>query len=189
MKFEQLDIPDVVALTPDIFSDHRGQFFESFRASDLIKAVPDKAVLADDGFVQGSVSTSLAWTLRGLHYQITEPQGKLVHCVRGSIFDVAVDLRRSSPTFGRWVGRVLDDQFHIGMWIPPGFAHGFLSLASGATVVYQCSTYHRKDADRAIRWDDPTIGVRWPTNEKQAVPLISQKDRSAPFLADAECFA
>lgn len=222
MKFERLSIPDVVVVTPDIFRDHRGIFFEGFRTADFVanevdistkivprpdvagleallqehgqsnvRLLPNGDVTVLFGFVQGNVSMSGPWTVRGLHYGMVEPQGKLVRCTHGSIFDVAVDMRQSSPTFGTWVGRVLDDCGHEAIWVPPGFAHGFVSLDRGATVVYECSSYHRKDSDRALRWDDPALGISWPIPEvilKQAVGglVISEKDKNAPLFADAE---
>jgi dTDP-4-dehydrorhamnose 3,5-epimerase len=136
--------------------------------------------------VQDNQSRSARGVLRGLHYQIRQPQGKLVRVVRGRVFDVAVDLRRSSPAFGRWAGVELSEDNHRQLWIPPGFAHGFLVLSESADFLYKATDYYAPEHERAIRWDDPSVGIDWPIAEQ--APLLSAKDRAAPSLAAAEHF-
>lgn len=132
-------------------------------------------------FVQDNLSRSRQGTLRGLHYQIERPQGKLVQVISGAIFDVAVDLRRSSPTYGQWVGQHLDADFPMSLWIPPGFAHGFYVLSEMATVLYKCTDYYRPEFERAINWADPELAIAWPLVENRP-PILSDKDRQAPFI-------
>jgi len=155
-------------------------------------APPTRVLRGDAGigheFAQDNHSRSVRCTLRGLHYQVTRPQGKLVHVATGSIFDVAVDLRRSSPTFGRWVGAVLNDEGHQQLWVPPGFAHGFYVLSAWADVIYKCTEPYAPEYDRSVRWSDPALGIEWPLVEG-APPLLSAKDETAPMLQDAEVFA
>ncbi len=171
----------VVLLTPRVFEDARGFFFESFNVRDFTSVVGH-----DVHFVQDNHSKSALHVLRGLHYQLPpEPQGKLVRCSVGAVFDVAVDIRRSSATFGRWVGYELSAENRQQLWIPPGFAHGFLALTDGAELLYKTTGYYSADCDRSIRWDDPEIGVRWPV---RVAPLLSPKDEEAPPLASAEVF-
>lgn len=187
MKFEPLkQMPDVILITPDVYADNRGRFMETFRTRDLMNALPQTGAPIE--FVQGNVSMSLPWTMRGLHYQKPDPQGKLVHCTAGSIFDVAVDLRRSSPRFGKWAGVMLDATTHQAVWVPPGFAHGFLTHAHGATVCYECSSYYEDKAAGAIRWDDPDLCIQWPMKIGET-PIMSNKDRAAPLFRDIEPFA
>jgi dTDP-4-dehydrorhamnose 3,5-epimerase len=190
MHIKKLAIEDVVLITPDVYRDNRGYFLETHRTSKLIEC---KGL---DEFVQGNVSLSQRWVLRGLHYQIKNPQGKLVSCLRGSIFDVAVDLRQSSPTFGGYAGVYLDDITLKSLWVPPGFAHGFLSLTDDTLVSYQCSSYYTEENARSIRWDDPALGIRWPIGKRPSASgsclmdvILSDRDRKAPFLRDAELFA
>ena len=155
---------------------------ETWRAS----TYRDAGINAD--FVQENVSRSLHRnTLRGLHYQVVKPQGKLVRVVEGSVFDVVVDLRRGSPNFLQWIGVELSAADRRLLWIPPGFAHGFLVTSAAAEFEYKCTAYYAQEFDRAIRWDDPEIGIDWPLDEG-AVPVLSDKDARAPFLADAETF-
>jgi dTDP-4-dehydrorhamnose 3,5-epimerase len=181
MKLLPTAIPDVVLVEPRVFADDRGHFFEIFHAGKF----------ADDGlaltFVQLNQSRSRRATVRGLHYQVERPQGKLVRCVRGAVWDVAVDLRRSSPTFGRWVGELLSAENARQLWIPPGFAHGFVALEDESDVTYACTEVWLPEHDRTLRWDDPTIAVRWPLDGLGA-PILSAKDLAAPTLDTAETY-
>ena len=182
MKVEPLAIPEVKLLTPNVFGDDRGFFLESFNAR----------VFADAGLPtvwrQDNHSRSARGVLRGLHYQLVEPQGKLVRVTRGAVFDVAVDIRRSSPSFGRWVGAELSDQNQAMLYVPPGFAHGFLVLSEIADFCYKCTTLWNQPSDRALRWNDPDIAIAWPLAGIGA-PSLAAKDASAPALGDAELFA
>ena len=181
MEFEPTEIPDVVLIRPRVFGDPRGFFFESWEER--------KFAAAGLGvkFVQDNHSRSVRHTLRGLHYQIQQPQGKLVRVTKGEVFDVAVDLRRSSPRFGQWVGRVLSHADHCMLWVPPGFAHGYLALSDEIDFLYKCTDFYAPQHERAIRWDDPQIRVRWPLPAGMA-PLLSAKDAIAPLFKDAECY-
>jgi dTDP-4-dehydrorhamnose 3,5-epimerase len=177
-------------LTPKIFGDARGFFFESWNASAFAQ------VLDADGqpvpaFVQDNHSRSSRGVLRGLHYQLPpHPQGKLVRCVVGDIFDVAVDLRRSSVMFGQWVGTQLSASNHQQLWVPPGFAHGFLTLSDHAEVLYKTTDVWSRDCERAIRWDDPGLAIVWPLGSLAGVtPVLSDKDAAAPVLGEVECYA
>lgn len=177
----QTDIPDIIIIKPWSFHDERGFFMEVFKKSDFEKFG------IDTDFVQDNHSKSLKNVLRGLHYQI-EPkaQGKLVRCIKGKIFDVAVDIRRGSPTFGKWVGVELSEENRLMLWIPKGFAHGFLTLSDTAEVVYKVSgSEYSPHHDRNIRWNDPDIGISWPLVGE---PILSRKDKMAPFLREAEIF-
>jgi len=177
-----LALPEVWRLTPRVFGDDRGFFLETFNA-----AVFAAAGLPVD-WAQDNHSRSVRGVLRGLHYQLHHPQGKLVRVSRGAVFDVAVDLRRSSPRFGRWTGAVLSDQNQHMLWIPPGFAHGFLVLSEEADFCYKCTTLWHPPSDRSLRWDDPEIGIDWPLAEIGGPPQLAGKDRDAPRLAEAEVF-
>ncbi len=171
--------PDVLILEPQVHGDHRGFFLETFRGSVFAAAgLPDV-------FVQDNHSRSAAGILRGLHYQLQQPQGKLVRCIAGRVFDVAVDIRRSSPRFRQWVGVELSADNKRALWIPPGFAHGFLVLGESAEITYKCTTYYHPASDRSLRWDDPTLGIAWPL---ASAPVLSDKDRLAPLLTAAELF-
>lgn len=170
-------IPDVLTLTPDIFVDHRGEFVETYRCSSLYKHLT--GISRGWEFSQGNLSVSAPWTVRGLHYQLDHPQGKLINCVAGSIFDVAVDLRPTSPTFGKSATQYIDAKQHKSIWIPPGFAHGFMALSDGATVSYQCTTYFDEASARAIYpWS--VKDIKWPHPPHST--LITAKDRGAPYL-------
>ena len=172
-------LPGVKLIEPRVFGDDRGFFLESWNARAFAAAG------IDTPFVQDNHSRSARGVLRGLHYQISEPQGKLVRVVSGAVFDVAVDIRRSSPHFGRWVGYELSaDNKHM-LWVPPGFAHGFIVLSEAADFMYKCTTFYAPAHDRAIVWDDPAIGIDWPI---EGSPQLSVKDAAAPCLADAEVF-
>ena len=170
-------IPDIVVLEPRVFSDERGFFFESWNRRDFAAATG-----ADVEFVQDNHSRSRRGVLRGLHYQVREPQGKLVRCIAGEVFDVAVDLRRGSPAFGRWAGFRLSAENRKAVWIPPGFAHGFCVLSASAQVEYKCTTLYRREDEIAIAWDDPELAIAWPVED----PLLSPKDRAAPRLRELE---
>ena len=181
MNVTRTAIADVVVIQPRVFGDDRGFFFESFNERAFAEAIGRKV-----SFAQDNHSRSAANVLRGLHYQVGQPQGKLVRCVRGTVFDVAVDLRRSSTTFGRWVGEELSESNQRIMWIPEGFAHGFLVLSESADFLYKTTDYWEAKAERCVAWNDPSIGIDWPLN---ATPLLSAKDREGVALHDAETFA
>jgi dTDP-4-dehydrorhamnose 3,5-epimerase len=167
-------------LTPRVFGDERGFFFESWNQQDF------NAAAGDTAFVQDNHSRSSRGVLRGLHYQLPpHPQGKLVRCVLGEIFDVAVDIRRSSPTFGQWVGAVLSADNKQQLWVPAGFAHGFLTLSEQAEVLYKTTDFWSRECERAIRWDDPQLAIAWPLEALAgAEPQLSEKDAVAPLLAE-----
>ena len=169
-------------LEPKVFGDARGFFMESYNRRDFAGATG-----LNLDFVQDNHSRSRRGVLRGLHYQIKQPQGKLVRVVRGAVFDVAVDIRRSSPTFGRWAGTELSEDNQRQLWIPPGFAHGFLVLSESADFLYKATDWYAPEHERSIAWDDPAIGVEWPLQDI-GTPLLSDKDRAAPALAQAEVF-
>ena len=172
-------IPDVLLVQPVVHGDHRGFFVETWHEARYTAAgIPGP-------FVQDNHSRSVRHTLRGLHYQVRRPQGKLVRAVVGSVFDVAVDLRRSSPSRGRWVSAVLTDENHHQLWIPPGFAHGFYVLSPQADVIYKCTQLHSAEFDRTLRWDDPELGIEWPLTDGTP-PIVSAKDATAPPFRDAE---
>lgn len=181
MEFIPTALPDVVLIKPRVFGDSRGFFMETWEARKFAAA----GYPLD--FVQDNHSRSARHTLRGLHYQIEHAQGKLVWVVAGEVFDVAVDLRRSSPTFGKWVGALLSADNKHQLWIPPGFAHGFLALSESAEFVYKCTDFYAPQHERTISWDDPDIGVRWPL-PAGAQPLLSDKDRNGKPLRDAETY-
>ncbi|XOB92493.1 dTDP-4-dehydrorhamnose 3,5-epimerase [Pseudomonadota bacterium 24LQ007] len=180
MKIQALRIPDVKLLTPRVFSDARGFFMETFRDEDF------RARCADYHFVQDNHSRSGKGILRGLHYQLNKPQGKLVRVTRGSVYDVAVDLRRSSPTFGQWVGAYLSDHNHQMLWIPPGFAHGFLVVSEIADFQYKCTDYFNPGDEHCLQWNDPDVGIEWPLDG--TTPILSEKDRSGKRLQHLPCF-
>ncbi len=177
LSFQHLDIPEVVLIEPRVFEDGRGYFLETYKHADFAAAgiaLP---------FVQTNHSHSSYGVLRGLHYQLPPmAQGKLVACIHGEIFDVAVDIRKGSPTYGHWVGEVLSAKNHRLLYIPPGFAHGFCTLSAEADVLYQTTAEYAYVLDRGIRWDDPDIDISWPIAE----PLLSDKDARQPLLTEAE---
>ncbi len=184
MIIEPLALPDVKLLTPRVFGDDRGFFLESFQA----RGFADAGLPVD--WRQDNHSRSVAGVLRGLHYQLNNPQGKLVRVTRGRVFDVAVDVRRSSATFGQWVGAELNDQSLQMLYVPPGFAHGFLVLSEVADFCYKCTTMWDQPSDRSLRWNDPAIGIAWPLDAiTDGTPQLAAKDAAAPLLADAEVFA
>lgn len=180
MNITPTAIPDVLMLEPRVCGDARGFFLESFN-----QRVFNEATGLSLQFVQDNHSRSARGVLRGLHYQLQQPQGKLIRVVRGAVFDVAVDIRRSSPHFGRWVGIELSEDNHRQLWIPPGFAHGFLVLSDSADFLYKTTDYYAPEHERAILWNDPAIGILWPLAVE---PLLSAKDRAAKLLADAPVF-
>lgn len=175
-------IPEVLILEPQVFGDARGFFFESFNQRDFAEKTG-----VNLPFVQDNHSKSAQGVLRGLHYQIQNPQGKLVRVVQGQVFDVAVDLRQSSATFGQWVGVYLDAQKHQQLWVPPGFAHGFFVLSETAEFLYKTTDYWHPTHERSLKWDDPTVGIDWPV--AQQPPMLAAKDAAAQLWPDAEKFA
>jgi dTDP-4-dehydrorhamnose 3,5-epimerase len=183
MQVETLGLEGPLLITPRVIGDGRGHFFESWnqrRFAEALGLEPE----AVPKFVQDNQSRSLRGVLRGLHYQIEpEPQAKLVRCVAGEIFDVAVDLRRHSASFGRWVGAHLSGENHQQLWVPVGFAHGFLILSESAEVLYKTAGYWNRDCERSLRWNDPAIGIAWPATGSE--PLLADKDAAAPGLAEA----
>lgn len=180
MEFQKLPIPDVVLVKPKVFGDARGFFSEIWEARKFAEA----GIRTE--FVQDNYSRSVKHTLRGLHYQIRQTQGKLVRVTRGEVFDVAVDLRRSSPTFGRHVSAMLSADNTHQLWIPPGFAHGFYVLSDSAEFFYKCTDYYAPEHERTLSWDDPKLAIPWPL--MQEAPILSPKDRQGRALADADCF-
>jgi dTDP-4-dehydrorhamnose 3,5-epimerase len=176
----QTAIPDVLVLTPKVFGDARGFFFESFNARDFREIT---GLQVD--FVQDNHSKSAKGVLRGLHYQIQHAQGKLVRVVDGTVFDVAVDLRKSSPTFGKWVGEILSADNHKQLWVPPGFAHGFVVLSDSAEFLYKTTDYWYPEHERSLLWNDPAVGIDWPID---FVPQLAAKDAAGKFFGQAEMF-
>jgi dTDP-4-dehydrorhamnose 3,5-epimerase len=182
MEFTATRIPDVIVIDPVVFEDARGFFMETWQARKYDAAGIDAV------FVQDSHSRSTQGTVRGLHYQIEQAQGKLIRVIQGEAFDVLVDLRKSSPTCGQWVGEVLSAGNRKIIWVPPGFAHGFQVLSESAEFEYRCTDYYAPEHERTIRWDDPDIGVDWPLKAGQE-PLMSEKDLAGVAFADAEVYA
>lgn len=180
MEAIRTTISDVVILEPRVFGDERGFFFESFNERTFQQLAGVR-----HSFVQDNHSKSAKDVLRGLHYQIRQPQGKLVRVIHGAVFDVAVDLRRSSPTFAKWFGVELSAENKRQLWIPPGFAHGFLVTSESAEFLYKTTDYWAPEHERSLRWDDPAIGIDWPI---EGAPQLSGKDAQASLLADAETF-
>lgn len=181
LRIVRTEIPDALIIEPKVFGDSRGFFLESFNQKDFAEATG-----LDMQFVQDNHSRSAKGVLRGLHYQIQQPQGKLVRVARGRVFDVAVDIRRQSPTFGKWVGVELSEENQRQFWVPPGFAHGFVVLSESADFLYKATDYYAPQFERAIAWDDPEIGIEWP--EMDVAPLLSAKDQAAASLSAAELF-
>ncbi|MFM7343197.1 MAG: dTDP-4-dehydrorhamnose 3,5-epimerase [Betaproteobacteria bacterium] len=174
-------LPEVLILEPKVFGDDRGFFFESFNQRDF-----QQAAGLNVHFVQDNHSKSSQGVLRGLHYQIQHPQGKLVRVTQGAVFDVAVDLRRSSPNFGKWVGVELSADNKRQLWVPPGFAHGFVVISELAEFLYKTTDYWYPEHERSLLWCDPTVGVQWPVDGE---PKLAAKDTAGKVLAEADCFA
>lgn len=174
MKIVETDLPGCLLIEPQVFGDERGWFYESFNADKLAQQG------LEPKFVQGNVSSSLRGVLRGLHYQWPKPQGKYLSVIEGEIWDVAVDIRRGSPSFGRWTAAILSGENKRHFWIPEGFAHGFAVLSERATVAYLCTETYDRQADAAIRWNDARLAIDWPLGD----PVLSDKDARAPFLED-----
>lgn len=174
----RLEPTGIVLVEPRVFADHRGQFFETFHAEKFaVAGIPSH-------FVQDNHSLSYRHVLRGLHYQIQKAQGKLIRAIRGEVFDVAVDLRRASATFGRWFGTLLSAENRRMMYLPPGFAHGFCAYSAEAEVAYKCTDLYAPQFERTLLWNDPAVGIPWPVKE----PIMAEKDLHGRLLADAECF-
>ena len=180
MKITRLAIPDVMVIEPKVYNDDRGFFFESFNQVQF-----EQAICRPVKFVQDNHSCSTKNVLRGLHYQIQQPQGKLVRVVQGEVFDVVVDLRKSSPTFGRWVGEVLSSDNKRQLWVPEGFAHGFVVLSDIAEFLYKTTDYYAPAHERSILWNDPVIGIHWPDG---VMPILSSKDAQGQAFEYAEVF-
>ena len=177
-KFKKLSIPDVILITPEVFNDGRGVFMETYKKSAFEKAG------IKENFIQDNYSSSKKNVLRGLHYQIPPmEQAKLVRCIRGKVFDVAVDIRKGSPCFGEWTGDYLSEENKNIIFIPAGFAHGYLVLSEEAEIVYKVSKEYSKDHERGIFWKDPTVGIEWPFPVE---PILSEKDKKLPLLDEAE---
>ncbi|MEE9251269.1 MAG: dTDP-4-dehydrorhamnose 3,5-epimerase [Alphaproteobacteria bacterium] len=175
MRFLETELDGVLIVEPELFRDDRGFFMETYHSGKFAAA----GIAAR--FVQDNHSRSRRGTLRGLHYQEPDAQGKLVRAVRGRIYDVAVDIRRGSPQFGRWLGVELDEENNRQLWVPPGFAHGFCTLSEDSEVVYKCTAHHVPESERAVRWDDPELAIDWPVDH----PILSPRDAAAPSLAAA----
>ena len=180
MKVIRTSIPELLIFEPQVFGDARGFLLESWNARRFCEAVGSNI-----SFVQDNHSRSRRGVLRGLHYQIKQPQGKLVRVATGRVFDAALDLRKSSPTFGRWAGAELSGDNHRQLWIPAGFAHGFLVLSDSADFLYKTTDYYAPQHERSVLWNDPTIGIDWPTDGE---PTLSAKDKAGVLLRDAEVF-
>jgi len=182
MKIIDTAIPDVKILEPQVLGDERGFFMETFRASWF------KENIADMDFVQDNHSKSSHGILRGMHYQIKQPQGKLVRVISGEVFDVAVDLRKSSPTFGQWEGTVLSAENKRQLWVPAGFAHGFYVTSASAEFVYRCTDYYAPAYEKSMLWNDPEIGINWPVTDAES-PQLSAKDKAALTFGQSEYFS
>ncbi len=180
MKLIPTSLPDIKILEPTLHGDHRGFFMETWRASTFEDIAPGLQ------FVQDNHSKSSKGILRGLHYQLQQPQGKLVRVIAGEIYDVAVDMRRRSATFGKWVGVVLSAENHRQLWVPPGFAHGFLVTSESAEMVYKCTDYYAPAHEHSLLWNDPALGIEWPLSQLNgAEPVLSDKDRHGRLFKDA----
>lgn len=180
MKVTATNIPDALIIEPRVFTDERGFFYESFNQRQWAGQLG-----FSPSFVQHNHSRSVKNVLRGLHYQVRCPQGKLVRVLQGEVFDVAVDIRRGSPTFGQWAGVYLSGENRHQFWIPEGFAHGFVVLSDGADLLYLATDFYAPEHERTIAWNDPDLGIDWPLRGE---PILSPKDRTAPWLRDAEVF-
>jgi len=182
MTFEPLAIPDVILIRPRVFEDSRGYFLESWEERKFA------AGGIDARFVQDNHSHSVRNVLRGLHYQLRRPQGKLVRVASGAAYDVAVDLRRSSPTYGQWVGQTLSEENHLMLWVPPGFAHGYLALSEHVDFLYRCTDFYAPAEERTVLWNDPDLAIDWPL-PAHVEPLLSAKDAAGTRFREADCYA
>jgi dTDP-4-dehydrorhamnose 3,5-epimerase len=180
MEFIPTKIPDVLVIKSKVFEDPRGFFLETYRENEFVSAGINQK------FVQENHSASQKGVLRGLHYQIKQTQGKLVRVIAGEVFDAVVDIRRSSPTFGRWVGATLSAENKDQLWVPPGFAHGFYVLSEGAEIIYKVTDYYAPEWDRSLLWNDPKIDIDWPL--KDELPILSNKDMNGKPFAEADMF-
>ena len=174
MEFIQTEIPDVILIKPSVIKDHRGFFMESYHIEKFSMGGIDCT------FVQDNHAKSIQNTLRGLHFQVNFPQAKLLRCLKGKVFDVAVDIRKNSPFYGKWVGEELSEENKYQLFIPEGFAHGYYVLSETAEITYKCSEVYHPEDEQGFRWDDPEIGIEWPETE----PILSRKDQLLPFLKD-----
>lgn len=181
MQIQKTAIPDVLIIEPKIFGDDRGFFFESYNQREFVELTGQKKE-----FVQDNHSKSAKNVLRGLHYQVQQPQGKLVRIISGEVFDVAVDIRRQSPTFGKWVGITLSEKNRRQLWIPEGFAHGFVVMSDSAECLYKTTDYYAPQYERTILWNDPSLKIEWPL---AGAPLLSEKDKAGCMFNDAEMFS
>jgi dTDP-4-dehydrorhamnose 3,5-epimerase len=181
VKFVDTAIPEVKIIETQVFGDDRGFFMETFRANIMDELTGGRP------FVQDNHSKSAQGILRGLHYQMQQRQGKLVRVVQGAVFDVAVDMRKNSSTFGQWVGEVLSAENKKQLWVPEGFAHGFYVMTESAEFVYKCTDYYAPEHDRSLKWDDPTVGIEWPLVDGKQ-PLLSEKDKNGKSFAEADNF-
>lgn len=181
MKFIPTNLPEVVCIEPQVFGDERGFFMETYQSHRFAAA----GITAE--FVQDNHSGSRHGILRGLHYQIRQPQGKLVRAVAGVVFDVAVDIRRSSPTFGQWTGEILSAENRKMLWVPAGFAHGYLVMSDWAEFVYKTTDFYAPEFERSLRWDDPQVGINWPLAAGEQ-PILNARDAAGKLLADAEIY-
>jgi dTDP-4-dehydrorhamnose 3,5-epimerase len=181
MKLVDTAIPDVKIIETQVFGDDRGFFMETFRASIMDELTGGKP------FVQDNHSKSAQGILRGLHYQMQQTQGKLVRVVQGAVFDVAVDMRKNSPTFGKWVGEILSAENKKQLWVPEGFAHGFYVMTESAEFVYKCTDYYAPEYDRSLKWNDPSVGIEWPLVDGKQ-PLVSEKDENGKSFTEADTF-
>lgn len=181
MNVEQLPLSGIARVTLDVFRDERGAFMETWQSRKYA------ACGIDWDFVQDNWSESRHGVLRGLHYQLTHPQGKLVAVVAGEIFDVVVDMRRSSPTFGHWISEILSAERGAALWVPPGFAHGFYVMSERATVLYKCTDFYQPGSERTLLWNDPALGITWPM-ERGSQPILSAKDAEGRCLSEADVF-
>ena len=182
MKFVETSLVGIIRIEPTVHRDGRGYFMETWQS----RRFAEHGISAE--FVQDNVSRSTRGTLRGLHYQIEQAQGKLVRVIEGEVYDLAVDLRKSSPQYGQWVGEVLSAENKHQLWVPPGFGHGFLVLSETAEFAYKCTDYYAPEFERSIRWDDPDIGIEWPLVDGKQ-PMLSPRDADAPLFKDAETYA
>jgi dTDP-4-dehydrorhamnose 3,5-epimerase len=182
MKFVETSLAGIIRIEPTVHRDGRGYFMETWQS----RRFADHGISAE--FVQDNVSSSCRGTLRGLHYQIEQAQGKLIRVVQGEVYDLAVDLRKSSPQYGQWVGEILSAENKHQLWIPPGFGHGFLVLSETAEFAYKCTDYYAPEFERSIRWDDPDLDIEWPLVDGKQ-PMLSARDADAPLFKDAETYA